>query len=275
MKKTVLVFVLILLNLNSLRSALIEEGIDSKTIALGNSFFSLIDNSNAVFLNPAGLSFLTKSQVSLGYSNLYGLTELSLGSLSWSYPLKSWSFGVGLSIFGKSDFYQEKLGVISAAYNFKNKIGVGISLKYLILSTSSDYPELKAFSLDLGFRGKFLEKIAIGGVVKNLNEPKFKKNAEKIPLNYNLALAYNPFKEIGLMVAYFDDSDFKSQFRFGQETKIGKNLALRFGFQTQPSRYSFGAGFIWEKFKIDYAYFNHPDLEASHSVNLTLELNQW
>ncbi|OGC76763.1 MAG: hypothetical protein A2145_01280 [candidate division Zixibacteria bacterium RBG_16_40_9] len=269
MKTWVLILGLILLNSNFLQGAFEDQEIDPKSIGLGNAFLSLCDNSNSVFLNPAGLSFLSQPQVYVGYSNAYGLSELSQTSLSIAYPKKSWGVGLGISVFGKSDFYQEKVGVISGAYNFKNKISFGLSFKYLTLSSTSNYPELKAAGLDAGFRWKFMEKVEMGGVVKNFNQPKF--GEDKIPLNYNLGLAYYPLKEIALFVGYYDDADFKSQIRLGQETYLNKNLSVRFGFQSQPSRYSLGFGFNWENFKLDYAYFNHPVLDATHKVGLTWE----
>lgn len=257
------------MNCNLVNAAFEDQEVDPKSISLGNAFGSLCDNSNSVFLNPAGLSFLTSPQVCVGYSNAYGLSELSQTSLSLAYPKKSWGMGIGISVFGKSEFYQEKIGIISGAYKFRDKISVGLSFKYLILSSTSNYPELKAASLDAGFRYKFIEKVELGGVVKNLNQPKL--GEDKIPLNYNFGLAYYPLQEIGLFVGYYDDSDFKSQIRLGQETYLNKNLSLRFGFQTQPSRYSLGFGFNWKSFKFDYAYFNHPVLDATHKLGLTWE----
>ncbi len=269
MRPLVLLVSLIFLNGNFVNAAFEDQEIDPKSISLGNAFGSLCDNSNSVFLNPAGLSFLSNPQVYAGYSNAYGLSELSQTSLSIAYPKKFWGIGLGVSVFGKSDFYQEKIGIISGAFKLKDKFSVGLSFKYLILSSSSAYPELKAASFDAGFRYKFIEKVELGGVVKNLNQPKL--GEDKIPLNYNLGLAYNPFKEIGLFLGYYDDVEFKSQIRLGQETYVSKNLALRFGFQSQLSRYSMGFGFNWENFKLDYAYFNHPVLDATHKVGLTWE----
>ncbi|HKZ22111.1 MAG TPA: hypothetical protein VJ165_02795 [candidate division Zixibacteria bacterium] len=270
MRTFIVILSLIFLNLSGVQAAFEDQEIDSKSISLGNAFLSLCDNSNTVFLNPAGLVFLSKAQAYLGYSNAYGIAELSQTSVSIAYPKKSWGIGLGFSVFGKSDFYQEKIGVISGAYKFKDKFSVGLSIKYLILSASANYPELKAVSLDAGFRYKFLEKLELGGVVKNFNQPKL-GNLEKIPLNYNLGLAYYPLKEIALYLGYYDDADFKSQIRLGQETYLNKNLALRLGFQSQPSRYSLGFGLNWENFRFDYAYFNHSVLGATHKVGLTWE----
>ena len=271
MRTLIVILSLIFLNFSEVRGAFEDQETDSKSISLGNAFLSLCDNSNAVFLNPASLVFLSKAQAYLGYSNAYGLAELSQISLSLAYPKKSWGVGLGFSVFGKADFYQEKIGIISGAYKFRDKFSLGLSFKYLILSTSANYPELKAFSLNAGFRYKFMGKVEMGGVVKNLNQPKLGDNAEKIPLNYNLGLAYYPLKEIALYLGYYDDADFKSQIRLGQETYLSENLAIRLGFQSQPSRYSLGFGFNWENFRFDYAFFNHSVLGATHKVGLTWE----
>ncbi len=271
MRTFIVILSLIFLNLSEVRAVFEDQEIDPKSISLGNAFLSLCDNSNAVFLNPAGLGFLAKAQAYLGYSDAYGLAELSQSSVSIAYPKKFWGMGLGFSVFGKSDFYQEKIGIISGAYKYRDKVSVGLSFKYLILSTSSNYPELKTLSLDAGFRYKIVEKVELGGVVKNFNRPQLGEDSQKIPVNYNLGLAYYPLKEIALYLGYYDDPDFKSQIRLGQETYLNKNLALRFGFQSQPSRYSLGLGFNWENFRLDYAYFNHPVLDATHKVGLTWE----
>jgi len=269
MKLALVILCWIFSNLNVVHAVFEDQEIDPKSSSLGNAYLSLSDNSNSVFLNPAGLSFLSKAQAYLGYSNAYGLAELSQTSLSLAHPKKFWALGLGLSVFGKADFYQEKIGVISGAYKFRDKFAIGLSLKYLILTTTANYPDLKAVSLDVGFRYRVIEKVELGGVVKNFNQPKLA--GDKIPLNYNLSLAYLPMREIALFVGYYDESDFKSQIRIGQETFLNKNLAIRLGFQFQPSRYSLGLGINLEKFKLDYAYFNHPVLDVTHKVGLTWE----
>jgi hypothetical protein len=68
-----------------------DLGMGARAQGMGNAFTGLADDSRAIYYNPAGLAWQTRSQVSADYSRLLmGLDDsssLSLGFLSYVHPL--------------------------------------------------------------------------------------------------------------------------------------------------------------------------------------------
>jgi len=242
------------------------EGIDPRSSALGNSVSALSRGSICTFLNPAGLGQMTEPELYLGYSNQFGLAELSQEVVSFGSRLKNTGLAAGFSSFGKTDFYQEQKVSLSAGRQLVSGAGVGVSVNYLLLKADG-YERQDAFSLDLGLLWE-KDKFKLGGVVKNLNQPRI--GGDRVLRNYYLGVSYSTLEQISLTAGLYYDTEFEEQVQLGQETNLSDNLVLRFGFQTEPNRYSLGAGFAWTKLEIDYAFVNHPELGGSHIIGMKL-----
>jgi hypothetical protein len=243
-------------------------GIDARSSALGNSSYALSNGVVSSFLNPAGLAKLEKPEFYLSYSNQFSLAEFSQECIGFGFSYRKIGMGVGFENFGKSDFYQEQRVNFSAGAQVIPKLNLGVGTSYLMLRAEG-YPTQDAATFALGFqwqKGKF----EMGGVVKNINQPKV--SGDEVLRNYNLGILYKALPEVNLMVGLFYDAEFEEQLQLGQEINVSQNLALRAGFQTEPNRYSFGAEFSWSRIEIDYAYVNHPELGGSHNVSMSLKL---
>jgi hypothetical protein len=137
------------------------------------------------------------------------------------------------------------------------------------VSFSPTYKALSAWAMDVGVGVKFNNKVQLGSVVRNFNQPELLHNSDDIPIIFSSGIAVFPFEKVTLTFDLSYDKRYKGQLYFGQEVKLIKNLPLRFGIQTSPSRYAFGVGFNFERFNIDYAYLNHPVLDGSHKISLS------
>ena len=240
------------------------SGIDARSSALGNATNSLSRGAVSSFLNPAGLAELDQAESFLSYSNQFGLSELSQEAVGIGFNLKRVGLAVGLANFGKANFYQEQRVNLSAGKEIVSGVNLGITLNYLILKAEG-YENQNAAALDLGFQWE-KSKFRLGGVVKNVNQPQI--GGDVVLRNYNFGVLYKALPEVNLSAGLYYDTDFKEQVQLGQELNLSDNFALRAGFQTEPNRYSFGAGFLWSKIEIDYAYVNHPELGGSHGVGM-------
>lgn len=244
-------------------------GSSAKVLSLGDAFAALGDEASIVSTNPGGLGFFKKIGFQVSLSRLFDLDELSEKEFYFVCPFKSFSFGGGTYIFGKSDYYQETISALAIGYGLKDHLSLGSNLKYMRVSFSPTYKALSAWTMDLGVGVKFNNKVQFGTVVRNFNQPELLHNSDDMPTIFSSGIAVFPFEEVTLTFDFSYDKRYKGQLHFGQEVKLIKNLPLRFGIQTSPSRYAFGVGFNFERFNIDYAYLNHPVLDGSHKISLS------
>jgi hypothetical protein len=244
-------------------------GSSAKALSLGHASTALGDEASAISSNPAGLGFFKRTGFQVSLSRLFDLDELSEKELYLVYPFKSLSLGAGTYIFGKSDYYQETVLVSAFGYQLKDYLSFGSNLKYMRVSFSPAYKALSAWGMDLGAIVKFDNKIQLGAVVKNFNQPELLDNSDDIPTIFSSGMAVFPFEEVTLTFDFSYDERDKGQLHFGQEVKLIKNLPLRFGIQTSPARYAFGVGFDFERMDIDYAYLSHAVLEGSHKLSFS------
>jgi hypothetical protein len=243
------------------------EGIDARNSSLGNSASALSVGVSSLFFNPAGLGQIEGPEAYLGYSNAFGLSELSSEAVGVAYNFHKTGIGVGFSNFGEAGFYQEQRISLAGGRKLTDWMGIGGTVNYLILKADG-YAKQDAFSFDLGVIGEYRE-FRYGGVIKNLGEPKL--GSDKVLRNYNLGVAYQALPEVSITAGLYYDIDFQEQVELGQEAKLSQNFALRAGFQTEPNRYSLGAGFLWRKLEIDYGFVNHPELGGSHVVGMKIK----
>ena len=158
---------------------------------------------------------------------------------------------------------------LAFAYKIKNRISFGSNLKYMRVSFSPQYIDLSAFSVDFGSVYKINSKLQLGLAGRNINQPRLIENSNDIPSNYRLGVAVFPFPDVSLLLDLTYEDRYKEQFHLGQEIKLLKNLALRFGIQTAPACYAFGIGLNWAKFALDYAYLNHSILGNTHKISFS------
>ena len=245
-------------------------GTSAKALSLGHACVALGDEASVISTNPGGLGFFKKIGFQASLSRLFDLDELSEKEFYLVYPFKSFSFGGGTYIFGKTDYYQELVLTLVFGYELKDYLSFGSNVKYMRVSFSPTYMALSVWGTDFGAIFKFDDKVQFGMVIKNFNQPELLDNSDDIPTIFSSGIAVFPYEEVNLVFDFSYDKRYKGQLHFGQEVKLIRNLPLRFGIQTSPARYAFGVGFNFEKMNVDYAYLNHPVLGGSHKVSFSL-----
>ena len=253
----------------SAQSAFDNCGSSAKSLSLANACVALTDEPFVVSINPGGLGFLRGQGFQAGLSRLYELNELSEGELYFAVPFRRFALGAGLYVFGKSNYYQESVLSLAFACRMTERFSVGANLKYMRVSFSDEYEPLSAFSMDIGSVFKVNPKIQLGLGARNVNQPELVKNSDDIPTNVSFGLAVFPFEEVTLLFDLSYEDRYREQLHFGQEIKLLKNLPLRFGIQTSPASYAFGAGFNFDKLLLDYAYSNHSVLGDTHKISFS------
>ncbi len=208
---------------------------DSRAGGIGESGGGLADNSAAIFWNPAGIAFLSGSEVNFTHSNW--LPEFNLADLYYEYfayrqYMPSINGSVTTSVvymnfgeFIRTDPSGQEIGKfnsfdLAVTLGYSTKIssdwGVGFNFR-LIHSKLSDEPTAKeegrgvatsvSFDVAVMWRPEKLELPLIGDIGKkfsmgiNLSNlgPKIwyldKEQADPIPTNFRLGFAYKIFED--------------------------------------------------------------------------------
>jgi hypothetical protein len=169
------------------------------------------------------------------------------------------------------------IAVLSYAKDL-DKLSVGGNLK-IYNSTLVEEFSTMAFMVDVGGGYAVNENVKVGVAVQNLGTSvKYGETADSLPLVIRGGAAY--VKEMGsnkLTVAadvakFGDDSTIK--ILVGGEYLINNMLAVRAGYKVGFDTESFtvGAGFMQQKFSVDYAFVPFGDLGTSHRLSFGLKL---
>jgi hypothetical protein len=273
MRRLIFTFLFCLISFDFSSGAFEEKPGSARGLSLAGATASLSSESSHLLSNPASIGLFSKKEIQLSWSKLFGLDELSQGDLYLTLPLnKRLTLGVGYNIFGKNDYYKENLIIIGFGIKVSEHLSLGTNLKYFQLSFPSPYGDFKTLGLDLGSLYEIEEKIQIGLAFRNVNQPELIKNSDRIPFSYSAGISLYPYKQVLLAAELYKTKSEKEELRFGQEIKVFRNLALRFGMKTSPACYSLGTGLELENLRFDYGYLSHPALGGSHKVTLSFHL---
>ncbi len=116
------------------------------------------------------------------------------------------------------------------------------------------------------------ENIQLGAFAENINNPKITgdKNDRICPA-LTIGAAYVFDDRLTFAIDIYKEPDFVKEYRMGVEYQLIQPVVIRFGSQTEPSRYSAGATIRYSLFNFDYAYVHHTVLEGTHYVSLTMK----
>lgn len=198
----------------------------ARPAALGGAFTAVSDDSNAPAYNPAGISLMTDSEVTLMYAKLYtGLnlrvgesdtSNLGLGYFSFAPKIKDGAYGsyaFSWSNFAASSLYREDTFSLSVAdsYQFdsiRNRpvLSYGGNLKMLRRSFNTDSRtdsdpvfaggrDSSAFTVDLGVLYQphlsLLPGLRFGLAGQNITNPDIGlAESDRVPARYSLGAAY-------------------------------------------------------------------------------------
>lgn len=112
---------------SSIPGAFIDVGYGDRPVAMGNAYVGLADDVNAVYLNPAGLSFLTAPQIQFTHTKLMGLVDYNF--VTAALPFKG-NQAVGLTFINSGDdLMREISGHLAYSYRI-GQVSAGIAGKF-------------------------------------------------------------------------------------------------------------------------------------------------
>jgi len=252
-----------------------------RAVAMAGAFSAVADDGSAIFWNPAGIAFLESQELLFTHADLYGV-GITDNLAAWAVPLTR-RHALALDWYhsgfddGELSFGENRLDM-AYAFRLNQRVSMGSTFKYLSQDTGLDGREVRNGSgvgMDLGLMVEAWPRLKFGLVAQDVFDTEIDSGEGSVvafPRNVRWAAAY----EVGSYgVAAVDIDD---RYHIGAEARPLQALALRAGAEVdrtgpQRAQYSFGFGLALGAFRFDYAYIDHPILDASHHAGITVAFN--
>lgn len=243
------------------------------SIGKGGTYATNTDFWSSVY-NQAGLAFIEKTEVGIGYDNKYLLKELSTKYIAAAVPLsKNGSLGISVSQFGFQLFNHTQLG-LGYGMKLSESFAMGVNLDYLHLSIGDIYENKNAVSFQAGFLYQLNSSWRIGTHLKNPSMSKLSEyNDERFPTSLQLGCAFSASKNVELSAEIEKDIQHKPSLKTGIDYKLFDTFVLRAGIATNPTQAAFGFGLNLNSFVIDFASSYHEVLGFSPSTGIRYRFN--
>lgn len=283
--KRISIILLLMLVLTNWTWAMFEDYDPSpRARGMGGAWYSIADDAEATFYNPAGLVF-TGHQLRIGYAQLQGLDYLENKTLAFTYGLPdSWGgIGLGIRAFDTSwddeDLYSEKVYTLSHGFTLMKDIhselhiGYGLSMYHLEIQ---DYGDEACFGIDVGLLAVLHQRFRVAASVTNINRPTLGEAREhELPQRLVCGVAYEPYPGVLTVLemkknynAATDSDDSPTEIHAGVEVELLDVLRLRMGIGSEPVTYAAGLGVDVHGIMVDYAYQSHEVLDGTHQIGI-------
>ncbi len=218
--------------------------------------------------NQAGLAGVQNPTIAVGYSNRFLLSQTSTQMLTATMPTRTGNFSLAFKRFGYSLYSENNFG-LAYSRSLGKYIDAGVQFDYLHYIQSEDYGNKGAILFQLGVIAKPIDRLFIGLHVYNPMKAKLSKSAdERVPTIMRLGVGYYFSEQVVVTAETEKNLDLPARFKTGIEYQPVSKLFVRTGFCTQPTQFSFGAGYSLKKLTVDMAILTHQYLPLSSSISV-------
>jgi hypothetical protein len=270
--------------------AVLKAGVGARPLGMGSAFTAVADNADAPYWNPAGLSSITKNEITTTQTRLS--TDADHYYVSYVFPLKKGAIGISWIQVGMgtitqtttTDAFNEVITtgifsyfsnayLLSYGLSINPNISIGLTAKYL----TSDMFQIAGgqaygYSVTPAFLIRLRQGLQAGIKVDELiNQQSWGTGTvEKVPPKIRFGLAYKTLNPglFAIDISQILKSNYATEVSVGYEwSKDG--LSLRLGYM--DNGLTVGAGFISGQARVDYAYVTQRDIsrENVHRVSLS------
>ncbi|MBN2091421.1 hypothetical protein JW964_17545 [candidate division KSB1 bacterium] len=239
----------------------------ARAAAMGEAFVGLANSSQAIFINPAGLTGLNSLEFSSFYYRPYGIKELTYTTLTLTHPFRNFVPGLAIQQYGYSNYHETSIN-LTLSKAFRQIFSYGATCRFMHLNIKN-YGSSTTVGFDLGLIIHANTKTSFGFVIKNLNQPQIGQSKENIPPILVSGVYIKVFRPLNLVFDVYKHFDFPVDLRTGLEYELSRFIILRGGVASEPSRFSLGVGLKFHSVITDYAFVSHPTLNLTHLVSIS------
>lgn len=279
----------------------------TRPAAMGGAFVAIVDDVNAVNYNPAGLPYLTKTELQFDQNKYF--SEATSNYIGWVYPLDEMHarnvFDLG-TLAGNFNFVdygkiagRDSLGNDTGEFGARDRVisvayGKAITTNFSIGLTARQIREeiaaVKAngYSFDAGVLfTNIVDTLNIGLAAQNVGDKiAFDQEADPLPTNYAVGTSLRLLANRLTLAADLNKPiNNYYHWSFGGEFWLTNVLALRLGYDTKHDSgngLSTGIGLSLQDFEfsfvplselaINYAYVPRGALGVIHQIELVLKI---
>lgn len=208
----------------------------------------LADNG---FANTASVADNAGSGLAVSSALPFGLTGWQAGSLQAWHGLNE-TTGAGLSFASSGiDVYREQQAALYFGKKLMRKFWVSTEL-YWLSTNASEYGNQNGYTFGLSALTAPTEKVRIA--MRLYNPIQARLGSIESPTRLETGISYSFTKEATLYGAFQKDLDTPLQAKAGLFYQPDAKFSLRFGYQSQPARPSFGIGYeVLKDVRLDVA----------------------
>ncbi len=269
-------------------------GAGARSLAMGAAFVGVADDASATYWNPAGLSQITRKEVTLLKATLFAETTYDFYSFVMPSKKGGSAWGVSMTKLGSSGFekvnYDPKAApagsyssdgtfsvaesATSWAYGRKVVDHVSIGTAINKISRSVDTSADSAMTGDLGTLIDMKDgQRRLGMTIKNVYSKLSGDTEDSIPVVFRVGMSDQYFKKRLLLACDIDKSLHANPgWHFGGEFGFSKNFKARFGLQGEQGEglreSDVGFGYTIKSITLDYSMGLHT-LGSSSRMGVT------
>jgi hypothetical protein len=242
----------------------------ARSNSMGNSSVTLTDVW-AFHHNPGAIADLEKQAISISYENRFLLKELQSQGLVYGQPLKKGVLSFGAQTYGFKTYRTNRVGV---GYSMKlsELFSAGVQLNYQNIRLTENYGSKNTVTAEVGILAKITEKWSIGVSAFNLGRNKLADfQDDRFTTLMRLGTSYKVSKKVLVTAEVEKNVDFALRAKAGVEYQLVDKFYLRGGFATQPIEASFGFGYKFSVFQLDFGSAYHQQLGWSPHFSFTYQ----
>lgn len=239
----------------------IESG---KAAAMANASVTLTDIWS-VYHNQAGLGHV--ENISIGAFHQSGfIKEQNIQGIAFALPTKTGTIGGSYSYYGFSQYNEMQAG-LAFGRSFSKYFSIGLQLNYLHTQIAGIYGTANSINFEIGILSQPIENLFIGAHVYNPSHSKM--GEEEIPTVFNLGVSYLFSGKVLFAVGTEKNLKQDAIFKIGIDYKLIDFVSIQAGVSTNPTNYSFGIGFHYEKINAHVGFMNHQTLGYNPSFTIS------
>jgi len=233
---------------------------------MSGAFYSTSDDANAIFYNPAGLTFSSNS-ILMAYTKPFGneFQELSTIAVSMKLPGKFGTLGIGLQSMDVNyldvNLETERIYALAHSINLMKDIHSELNFGYTMNLYHLQFYGLgsqSTFGLNLGASATLHTRTKIAFTVYNINNPTVgKDNSHELPQRIAMGISYLPYTDVNTSIELKKAIDGDTEIHAGAEVEVLEMLTFRLGVRNNPNSFSAGASFDLYNIIVDYGVNTH------------------
>lgn len=265
-----LLTLIFLLTANVLKAQSVSALMGARSTGLAYASTTLKDEW-AIQNNIGGVANIDLVNIGFAASihpSLEGSNRLAATS---SFPTSLGAISLGVFRFG-DNIYNEQ--IISIGYGHKLGLAsLGLKANY-VQYRAEGFGRQTALTLGFGGIADITPLLSIGAYVTNINQPRLGSGDTRVPTKLTAGLGFRPIKKVLILTEIEKDLELNPKWKTGIEYLIYQKLAVRTGFNLNPSTTFFGLGVESWKVKLDFATTFSRALKLSYQASASYSLSK-